>query len=152
MTYPESLKSLLFGAFFTLLLEWYLGQFMIIALKLCLQLFLHLRQRSLWERLPVSVFRKNVHSCFAFFDNFGIVKTPFTHLHKGVHFRHPFLRNLQKIPFTYLDLASHFDTLFLKNSFHLYEQRNKNIRVFQKISLHLFEMRARFLRVFFEIF
>jgi len=46
-----------------------------IALWLCLHLFLHLIQYVL---LAVSKFMKKSNSYFAFFDNFGIVKTHFT--------------------------------------------------------------------------
>ena len=39
--------------------------------------------------LPVLGVMKNFHSCFAFFDNLGIIKTPFTHLDKGCQNAHP---------------------------------------------------------------
>ena len=54
------------------------------ALWLCLHLFLHFRQRLLYVRLPVSGFMKKSHSCFARFDNFAIIKTPFTHCTKSI--------------------------------------------------------------------
>ena len=73
--YPESSKLRRFG---TLLFEEYRGQSTTIALKLCLQLFRHLRHRSLYILLPVFELMKKSHSCFAFFDNLGILKTPFT--------------------------------------------------------------------------
>ena len=87
--YPESLKSLLFGGDLTLLLEQYRGQFTTIALKLCLQSFRHLRHKSLYVLLPVLGLMNNAHSCFNFFDNLAIVKTPFTHLDKGCRNAHP---------------------------------------------------------------
>ena len=62
----------------TLIFEEYRGQSTTIALKLCLQRFLHLRHRSLYVLLPVFDLMKKSHSCFAFFDNLGILKTPFT--------------------------------------------------------------------------
>lgn len=67
---------------FAPLLDLYFGQKTTIALWLCLHLFLHFRQRLLYVRLPVSGFMKKSHSCFAFFDNLGIVKTPFTCLNR----------------------------------------------------------------------
>lgn len=71
---------------FAPLLDLYFGQKTTIALWLCLHLFLHLRQRPLYVLLPVSGFMKKSHSCFAFFDNLGIVKTPFTCLNRESRF------------------------------------------------------------------
>ena len=71
-----------FLMFFAPLLDLYFGQKTTIALWLCLRLFLHFRQRLLYVRMPVSGFMKKSHSCFAFFDNLGIVKTPFTCLNR----------------------------------------------------------------------
>ena len=87
--YPESLKSLLFGADLILLLEQYRGQHTTIARKLCLQSFRHLRHKSLYVLLPVLGLIKKSHSCFNFFDNLAIEKTPFTHLDKGCRNAHP---------------------------------------------------------------
>ena len=77
---------------FAPLLDWYFGQKTTIALWLCLHLFLHLRQRLLYVLLPVLGFMKKFHSCFAFFDNLGIVKTPFTCLNRERHFAPPYLQ------------------------------------------------------------
>ena len=88
-SYPESLKSLLFGADLILLLEQYRGQHTTIARKLCLQSFRHLRHKSLYVLLPVLGLIKKSHSCFNFFDNLAIEKTPFTHLDKGDQNAHP---------------------------------------------------------------
>jgi hypothetical protein len=77
---------------FAPLLDLYFGQKTTIALWLCLHLFLHLRQRLLYVRLPVLGFMKKSHSCFAFFDNLGIVKTPFTCLNRERHFAPPYLQ------------------------------------------------------------
>lgn len=77
---------------FAPLLDLYFGQKTTIALWLCLHLFLHLRQRPLYVLLPVSGFMKKSHSCFAFFDNLGIVKTPFTCLNRERHFAPPYLQ------------------------------------------------------------
>ena len=87
--YPESLKSLLFGVDLILLLERYREQLTTIARKLCLQLFRHFRHRSLYVLLPVLGLIKKYHSCFNFFDNLAIEKTPFTHLDKGGQNAHP---------------------------------------------------------------
>ena len=87
--YPESLKSLPFGVDLTLLLEQYIGQHTTIARKLCLQSFRHLRHKSLYVLLPVLGLIKKSHSCFNFFDNLAIEKTPFTHLDKGCRNAHP---------------------------------------------------------------
>lgn len=87
--YPESSKSLPFGVDLTLLLEQYRGQQTTIARKLCLQSFRHLRHKSLYVLLPVLELIKKSHSCFNFFDNLAIEKTPFTHLDKGYRNAHP---------------------------------------------------------------
>lgn len=87
--YPESSKSLLFGGDLTLLFEQYRGQLTTIARKLCLQSFRHLRQKSLYVLLPVLGLIKKSHSCFSFFDNLAIEKTPFIHLDKGCLNAHP---------------------------------------------------------------
>lgn len=47
------------------------------------------RERSLYVLLPVLGFIKKSHSCFAFFDNLGISKPLFTHLHNGYQNAHP---------------------------------------------------------------
>lgn len=73
-------------------MDLYFGQKTTIALRLCLHLFLHLRQRLLYVLLPVSGFMKKSHSCFVFFDNLGIVKTPFTCLNRERHFAPPYLQ------------------------------------------------------------
>ena len=88
-SYPESLKSLLFGTDLTLLLEQYIGQHTTIARKLCLQSSRHLRHKSLYVLLPVLGLIKKSHSRFNFFDNLAIEKTPFTHLDKGCRNAHP---------------------------------------------------------------
>ena len=72
-----------------LLLEQYRGQQTTIARKLCLQSFRHLRHKSLYVLLPVLGLIKKSHSCFNFFDNLAIEKTPFTHLDKGCQNAHP---------------------------------------------------------------
>ena len=87
--YPESLKSLLFGADLILLLEQYGGQHTTIVRKLCLQSFRHFRHKSLYVLLPVLGLIKKSHSCFNFFDNLAIEKTPFTNLDKGCRNAHP---------------------------------------------------------------
>ena len=74
---------------FAPLLDLYFGQKTTITLWLCLHLLLHLRQRLLYVLLPVLGFMKKSHSCFAFFDNLGIVKTPFTCLNRERHFAPP---------------------------------------------------------------
>ena len=71
------MKSLLFGADLTLLLEQYIGQHTTIARKLCLQSFRHLRHKSLYVLLPVLGLKKKAHSCFNFFDNLAIEKNSF---------------------------------------------------------------------------
>ena len=96
-SYPESLKSLLFGTDLTLLLEQYRGQLTTITLKLCLQSLRHLRHRSLYVLLPVLGLIKKSHSCFNFFDNLAIEKTPFTHLDKGCRNAHPKSPDFEKI-------------------------------------------------------
>ena len=96
-SYPESLKSLLFGTDLTLLLEQYIGQHTTIARKLCLQSFRHLRHKSLYVLLPVLGLIKKYHSCFNFFDNLAIEKTPFTHLDKGCKNAHPKSPDFKKI-------------------------------------------------------
>ena len=83
------MKSLLFGTDLTLLLEQYRRQLTTIARKLCLQLFRHFRHKSLYVLLPVLGFIKKSHSCFNFFDNLAIEKTPFTNLDKGCRNAHP---------------------------------------------------------------
>ena len=95
--YPESLKSLPFGVDLILLLEQYRGQQTTIALKLCLQSLRHLRHRSLYVLLPVLGLIKKSHSCFNFFDNLAIEKTPFTHLDKGCRNAHPKSPDFKKI-------------------------------------------------------
>ena len=82
-SYPELSKSLPFGSDLTLLLEQYIGQQTTIARKLCLHWLRHLRHKLLYVLLPVLGLMNNAHSCFNFFDNLAIVKTPFTHLDKG---------------------------------------------------------------------
>ena len=94
--YPESLKSLPFGTDLTLLLEQYRGQLTTITLKLCLQSFRHLRHKSLYVLLPVLGLIKKSHSCFNFFDNLAIEKTPFTNLDKGCKNAHPKLPDFKK--------------------------------------------------------
>lgn len=123
-SYPESLKSLPFGVDLTLLFERYRGQFTAIALKLCLQSFWHLRHKSLYVLLPVLGLMNNVHSCFNFFDNLAIEKTPFTHLDKGCRNAHPKSPDFEKI----------FITL------HLFETGNDSWGVFfEKIFIEIFE-------------
>ena len=72
-----------------LLLEQYRGQQTTIARKLCLQSFRHLRHKSLYVLLPVLGLMNKAHSCFIFFDNLAIEKTPFTNLDKGCKNAHP---------------------------------------------------------------
>jgi len=91
------LKSLPFGSDLTLLFEQYKGQLTTIARKLCLQSFRHLRHKSLYVLLPVLGLMNNAHSCFNFFDNLAIVKTPFTHLDKGGQNAHPKSPDFKKI-------------------------------------------------------
>ena len=83
------MKSLPFGTDLTLLLEQYIGQHTTIARKLCLQSFRHFRHKSLYVLLPVLGLIKKSHSCFNFFDNLAIEKTPFTNLDKGCKNAHP---------------------------------------------------------------
>lgn len=114
---------------FAPLLDLYFGQKTTIALWLCLHLFLHLRQRLLYVLLPVSEFMKKSHSCFAFFDNLGIVKTPFTCLNRERFFWGCFLKNLYFLIFTSLliwtsGIKMHTHFLDLQNIFiypHLFE-------------------------------
>lgn len=68
-----------------------------IALKLCLQSFQHFRHKSLYVLLPVLGLINNAHSCFNFFDNLAIEKTPFTHLDKGCQNAHPKSPDFEKI-------------------------------------------------------
>ena len=123
---------------FAPLLDLHFGQKTTIALWLCLHLFLHLRQRLLYVRLPVSRFMKKSHSCFAFFDNLGIVKTPFTCLNRERHFAPLFankfspllgrqrkrakinpLTNIFLLPLHLLELGTLFWGVFLKNLYFL---------------------------------
>ena len=91
------MKSLPFGTDLILLLEQYRGQQTTIARKLCLQLFRHLRHKLLYVLLPVLGLIKKSHSCFNFFDNLAIEKTPFTHLDKGCQNAHPKSPDFKKI-------------------------------------------------------
>ena len=102
------MKSLPFGTDLTLLLEQYRGQLTTITLKLCLQSFRHLRHKSLYVLLPVLGLIKKSHSCFNFFDNLAIEKTPFTNLDKGCKNAHPKLPDFKKflIPLYLFELGS----------------------------------------------
>lgn len=102
-----------------LLLEQYRGQQTTIARKLCLQSFRHLRHKSLYVLLPVLGLIKKSHSCFNFFDNLAIEKTPFTHLDKGCQNAHPNSPDFEKI----------FNTL------HLFEPGSEKMGVFLKRKL-----------------
>ena len=124
---------------FAPLLDLYFGQKTTIALWLCLHLFLHFRQRLLYVLLPVSGFMKKSHSCFAFFDNLGIVKTPFTCLNRERHFAPPYLQinfhlslgrqrkrskinpltNIFLLPLHLLEPGTLFWGVFLKNLYFL---------------------------------
>ena len=115
-SYPESLKSLPFGTDLTLLFEQYIGQYTTIVRKLCLQSFRHLRHKSLYVLLPVLGLIKKSHSCFNFFDNLAIEKTPFTHLDKGCRNAHPNSPDFKKILI----------------SLHLFEMGNDSWGVFLK--------------------
>ena len=133
-TYPESLKSLLFGTDLTLLLEQYIGQHTTIARKLCLQSFRHLRHKSLYVLLPVLGLIKKYHSCFNFFDNLAIEKTPFTHLDKGCRNAHPKSSDFKKI-FNTPSLVWN-EKRFLGGVFEKFFWKNKNL-----LSIHRTERR-----------
>ena len=104
-----------------LLLEQYRGQQTTVARKLCLQSFRHLRHKSLYVLLPVLGLIKKSHSCFNFFDNLAIEKTPFTHLDKGCQNAHPNSPDFEKI----------FNTL------HLFEMGKDSWGVFLQIFLKI---------------
>lgn len=122
-----------------LLLEQYRGQQTTIARKLCLQSFRHLRHKSLYVLLPVLGLIKKSHSCFNFFDNLAIEKTPFTHLDKGCQNAHPNSPDFEKI----------FNTL------HLFEPGSEKMGVFLKRKLKVLSLvwnGKGFLGVFLQIF
>ena len=125
--YLESLKSLLFGTDLTLLLEQYRGQHTTIARKLCLQSFRHFRHKSLYVLLPVLGLIKKSHSCFNFFDNLAIEKTPFTHLDKGCRNAHPNWPIFQIFLWENLPL-------------HLFEPRSEKMGVFLKRKLKVLSL------------
>ena len=107
-----------------LLLEQYRGQQTTIARKLCLQSFRHLRHKSLYVLLPVLGLIKKSHSCFNFFDNLAIEKTPFTHLDKGCQNAHPNSPDFEKI----------FNTL------HLFDPGSEKMGVFLKRKLKVLSL------------
>jgi len=66
----------------------------------------------------------NAHSCFNFFDNLAIVKTPFTHLDKGCQNAHPKSPDFKKILYT----------------LHLFEPRSEKMGVFLKRKLKVLSL------------
>jgi hypothetical protein len=67
----------------------------------------------------------NAHSCFNFFDNLAIVKTPFTHLDKGCQNAHPKSPDFKK---------------FLLSPPHLFEPGSEKMGLFLKRKLKVLSL------------